>query len=159
MLTRPPNGRVQVLIPLYGLPAEPSPEAAAQVAPLATVACTAPMMLPELTSPLAAWTVSLRLSMVRVSSASSRMFRTVYEQTIGSPILVGLVQPLVKPMPCWTSAARATPGLIARATSIVAAIVTPNLRIDRMLGPPLCRAMCDICAGPPRSSLYVGLRV
>ena len=61
------------------------------------------MMLPELTSPPAAWTMSIRLLMVSVSSASSRLLRTVYEQVYGSPILVGLVQPLVKPMPCWTS--------------------------------------------------------
>src|SRR4051812_41190016 len=96
------------------------------------------MMLPELTSPPAEWTVSTRLSMVRVSSASSRTLRTVYEQEYGSPTLVGLVQPLVNPIPCWTSgAARVIPGATVSATSIVAANDTANRFLRCIPYPPL----------------------
>ena len=44
----------------------------------------------------------------------------------GSPTFVGLAQPLVKPIPCWTSRARASPGPTLSATRIVAANATPT---------------------------------
>ena len=94
-------------------------------------------MLPEFTSPPAAWTVSARLSMVSVSSASSRMLRTEYAQVYGSPTLVGLAQPLVNPIPCWTSAARATPGPIVSAASIAAASTAPSRLVTCIQFPPM----------------------
>ena len=47
------------------------------VAPPSTLILTEPMMLPEFTSPLAAWTTSVTLVIVTVSSASSMLLRTV----------------------------------------------------------------------------------
>src|SRR6188474_2387414 len=135
MLTRPRYGRVQLVTPVYGLPTVPLPVPPVQVAPLVTVIWTELKMLPEPTFPLAAWTVSARLLIVSVSSASSRTLRTVYEQAYGSPILTGEVQPLVNPMPCWTSTASATPAPMVVATIIAAARLTNSRFVSRTMSP------------------------
>jgi hypothetical protein len=112
---------------------------------------TAPMISPEPTSPLAAWTVSTRLLMVSVSPASSRLLRTVYEQVYGSPTLVGDAQPFVNPIPCWTSsAANAAPDPMLIATSIAAARLTPSRFSERMSTPSSCGADPDTNQRPGR---------
>src|SRR5215208_1162698 len=125
MLIREPNGSVQLVAPVYGLPTVPSPLPPVQLggvtaAPCTNSSCNVPKMLPELVSPPAAWTVSTRLSTVSVSCASSVKFRIEYEQLYGSPIFTGLTQPFVSVIPCCT-AARAPPAAIIVATTVAAA--------------------------------------
>src|SRR5215208_5846606 len=125
MLIREPNGSVQLVAPVYGLPTVPSPLPPVQLggvtaAPCTNSSCKVPKMLPELVSPPAAWTVSTRLSTVSVSCASSVKLRIEYEQLYGSPIFTGLTQPFVSVIPCCT-AARAPPAAIIVATTVAAA--------------------------------------
>src|SRR4051794_9058752 len=97
------------------------------------------MTLPELTGPPAARTVSLRPVIVTVSCASSTLFRTEYVQAYGWPICVGLVQPFVKEIPCWTFArptALAMPVSATNATTITTRPPTPNFQRLRILKLP-----------------------
>src|SRR5215216_6024091 len=98
---RVPNGSVQLVAPVYGLATVPAPLPPVQLGGDTPVSCANTSfnvlkMFPVLTSPLAACTVSTRLSIVSVSCASSRMLRITNEQLYGSPILTGLVQPFVR---------------------------------------------------------------
>ena len=60
------------------------------------------MMFPELSSPAAPCTTSTRDEIVR--SSGSDVFVMVKLQLVFCPTVVGLVQPLKKPMPCTASA-------------------------------------------------------
>src|SRR5829696_2531070 len=138
MLIREPNGSVQLVAPVYGLPTVPSPLPPVQLGGVTAVPCTNSScnvlkMLPELVSPPAAWTTSTRLLTVSVSCASSVKFRIEYEQLYGSPIFTGLTQPFVSVIPCCT-AARAPPAAIIVATTVAAATAVNTA--NRFMVPP-----------------------
>src|SRR5439155_8139709 len=120
------------------------PEPAAHVEPLwmepvavvVVVIWTRPRMLPEETSPPAACTTSVRLLIVSVSCAWSSTLRTVYEQLYGLPTWTGLMQPFVKPMPCWVSA-DTTPAPTLSTTSVAVATAANRRLWTCMSFPPL----------------------
>src|SRR5262245_54250144 len=104
---RDPNGRVHCVAPVYGFRAVPAPLPPTQLGGATAVSWTNTSLswlrtLPEFCTPLAAKTLSVKLLIVRVSCASSTLLRIVYVHEYGLSTCVGLTQPLVAEIPCWT---------------------------------------------------------
>src|SRR5262249_42031647 len=105
-----PKGSAHDVAPTYGLAAVPAPLPPKQVTvgPENTNS-SAPRMFPEFTSPLNAWTWSLRPFTVSVSCAVSATFRIWYEQLYGDPTFTGLLQPFENAIPWKRLCADALP--------------------------------------------------
>src|SRR5262249_8496614 len=105
---------VTVVLPCVALRSEPprmkpkhgEPDCVGPVGVVVVVSWPLRTMFVETTSPAEDCTVSIRLLIVSVSFASSTTFRTVKLHEYGWPIAVGLSQPFVNPIPCWTLSLR-----------------------------------------------------
>src|SRR5829696_8282010 len=123
----------------------PAPE---QVAPPVATSFSVLKMFPESTSPPAECTMSVSPLIVSVSCASSEMFWIVYVHAYGSPIFVGLTQPFVNAIPCWTGSPGAANAPTPKTVAATASAPTTNVRYRRRRARETIPLICALRPSP-----------